>query len=69
MNRKPRQLKEADLSNQIEKLLSKNPKTRYNITQISRKINVANPPESIKQTLLKLVAEKKAVKLSEDRYK
>ena len=69
MNRKPRQLKEADLSNQIEKLLSKNPKTRYNITQISRKINVANPPESIKQSLLKLVAENKVVKLSEERYK
>lgn len=69
MSRKPRQLKEADLKNQIEKLLSKNPRTRYNVTQISRKINVVNPPESIKQSLLKLIAETKVVKLSEDRYK
>ncbi|MBK8349625.1 MAG: ribonuclease R [Saprospiraceae bacterium] len=69
MNRKPRQLNESELSNQIERLLSKNPKTRYNVIQISRKINVANPPESIKNALLKLAAEKKVVKLSDDRYK
>lgn len=69
MIRKPRQLKETELSVQIEKLLSKNPKTRYNVTQISRKINVANPTESIIKVLLKLVAEKKVVKLSEERYK
>lgn len=69
MNRKPRQLKEAELTNQIEKLLSKNPKTRFNLSQISRKINVSNPPDSIKQSVLKLVAERKVVKLSEDRYK
>ncbi len=69
MNRAPRQLKEADLRNQIEKLLSKNPKTRYNVIQISRKINAANPPDSIRQSLLYLVAEKKVAKLSEDRFK
>jgi len=69
MIRKPRQLKETELSVQIEKLLSKNPKTRYNVTQISRKINVANPTEAIIKVLLKLVAERKVVKLSEERYK
>lgn len=69
MNRKPRQLKESDLRNQIEKLLSKNPKTIYNVIQISRKINVANPPDSILQSLLRLVAEKKVVKLTEGRFK
>lgn len=69
MIRKPRQLKEPDLRNQIEKLLSKNPKTIYNIKQISRKINVANPPESILQSILRLVAEKKVLKLTEGRYK
>jgi len=69
MNRKPRQLKEAELRIQIEKLLSKNPKTRYNVIQISRKINVANPPESIRESLQKLIVEKKVVQLSEDRYK
>ena len=69
MNRKPRQLKEAELRIQIEKLLSKNPKTRYNVIQISRKINVANPPESIRESLQKLILEKKVVQLSEDRYK
>lgn len=69
MSRKPRQLKEADLKQQIEKLLSKNPKTRFNPLQISRKINVANPPQSIKNTLNKLVSEKKVVQLSPERYK
>jgi len=69
MIRKPRQLKEADLRNQIEKLLSKNPKTRYNVIQISRKINVANPPDAIRQCLISLVTEKKVAKLSEDRFK
>ena len=69
MNRAPRQLKEADLRNQIEKLLSKNPKTRYNVIQISRKINAANPPDSIRHSLLLLVAEKKVVQFSEDRFK
>ncbi len=69
MSRKPRQLKDLDLQNQIEKLLSKNPKTRFNTIQICRKINVANPPESIKTALLKLIEAKKVIKLSEDRYK
>ncbi len=69
MSRKPRQLKESDLIQQIEKLLSKNPNTRYNNIQISRKINVANPPESIRQSVMKLVTEGKVVKLAEDRYK
>lgn len=69
MSRKPRQLKESDLIQQIEKLLSKNPNTRYNHIQISRKINVANPPESIRLAVMKLVTEGKVVKLAEDRYK
>ena len=69
MIRKPRQLKEPELLNQIEKLLSKNPKTRFTVTQISRKINVANPPEGIHRALDKLVGDKKVVKFSEDRYK
>ena len=69
MIRKPRQLKEPELLNQIEKLLSKNSKTRYTVTQISRKINVANPPEAIQKVLTKLVADKKVVNLSEDTYK
>lgn len=69
MIRKPRQLKESELLNQIEKLLSKNPKTRYTVTQISRKINVANPADSIQNALTKLVADKKVVQFSEDRYK
>jgi ribonuclease R len=69
MNRQPRQLKEVDLRNQIEKLLSKNPKTRYNLHQIARKINVSNPMDSIRQSVLRLVAERKVVKLSEDRFK
>ena len=69
MNRKPRQLKESDLRNQIEKLLSKNSKIIYNVTQISRKINVANPPDSILESIMRLVAEKKVVKLTEGRFK
>lgn len=69
MNRKPRQLKELDLRQQIEKLLSKNPKTRYNLKQIARKINAANPYEAIFRNLGALIAERKVIKLSADRYK
>lgn len=69
MSRKPRQLKDSDLSIQIEKLLSKNSKTRFTALQISRKINVANPHGAILRILQKLVTEKKVVKLAEDRYK
>ncbi|MFZ1750301.1 MAG: VacB/RNase II family 3'-5' exoribonuclease [Saprospiraceae bacterium] len=69
MSRKPRQLKEKDLQIQIEKLLTKNPKNRYNLHQISRKLNVANPPESIKKVLESLINEGKVVQLGEDRYK
>lgn len=67
--RKPRQLKEADLRNQIEKLLARNPKTQFNALQVARKINVANPPAAIRQILVKLVAENKVTKLAEDRFK
>ncbi len=67
--RKPRQLKEADLKGQIEKLLSKNPRTRFNIPQICRKINVSNPPGAVRQSVLKLVAEDKVSQLSEDRFR
>ena len=59
MSRKPRQLKDSDLSIQIEKLLSKNSKTRFTALQISRKINVANPHGAILRILQKLVTEKK----------
>ncbi|KXK37168.1 MAG: ribonuclease R [Bacteroidetes bacterium OLB9] len=69
MNRKPRQLKDPELMNQIEKLLSKNQKSRFTSKQISRKINVANPPASILNALKKLTSENKVVKLSEDRFK
>ncbi len=69
MIRKPRQLKEAELHNQIEKLLSKNSKTRYTVTQISRKINVANPAEAITKALSKLVSDGKVVKFSDEIYK
>jgi len=69
MSRKPRQLKEVDLKQQIEKLLSKNPKTRYNPLQISRKINVSNPQDSIINALNKLISDQKVVQLSPERYK
>lgn len=69
MSRKPRQLKDSELSIQIERLLSKNSKTRFTALQISRKINVANPHGAILRILQKLVADKKVVKLAEDRYK
>lgn len=60
MNRKPRQLKDPELMNQIEKLLSKNQKSRFTSKQISRKINVANPPASILNALKKLTSENKS---------
>lgn len=67
--RKPRQLKDADLRNQIERLLAKNPKTRFNIPQICRKINVANPAGAVRQCVLKMVSEDKVSQLSEDRFR
>lgn len=67
--RKPRQLKEPDLRHQIEKLLSRHAKTQFNPLQIARKINVANPPASIKQMLLKMVADKQVLRQGEDRFK
>ena len=67
--RKPRQLKEADLRIQIEKLLFRQQKTQFNALQIARKINVANPPAAIRQVLLKLAKEDKVVQLAEDRFK
>ncbi|MBK9736197.1 MAG: ribonuclease R [Saprospiraceae bacterium] len=69
MSRQPRQLKAADLENQIEKLLSKSPTTRFTALQISRKINVANPVEAIEQALMKLVSTNKVAKLGDDIYK
>jgi len=69
MNRKPRQLKETDLKNQIEKLLSKSPKTRYKTIQIARKINAANPLESIQKAIDLSVAEKKIMTLGSNTYK
>lgn len=69
MNRKPRQLKEDALITQIEKLLSKNNKSHFTISQIAKKINVANPPGAILRVVTKLVNSQKVVKLSEDRYK
>lgn len=69
MNRKPRQLKEDALTNQIEKLFAKNQKTQFTIAQISRKINVANPPGAISRVVNKLAGEGKVIKLSEERYK
>ncbi len=69
MNRRPRQLKEDALANQIEKLLAKNGRSRFTIAQITKKINVANPPGAILRVVMKLVNAGKAVKLSEDRYK
>jgi len=68
MSRQPRQLKDADLSNQIERLLYKNPNTRFNALQVSRKINCANPHGAIIRVLHKLVTDKKVSRLSEDRY-
>ncbi|MFZ1705928.1 MAG: ribonuclease R [Saprospiraceae bacterium] len=55
MPRKPRQLKSQELQNQILKLLSKSPKKKFDTYQISRKLNVANPPESILLELTNLV--------------
>lgn len=68
MTRKPRQLKDADLRHQIEKLLLKNPDKSFDTLQISRKINVANPPESIRSALLKLIAENKVFSNTKDSY-
>lgn len=69
MARSPRQLKEEALANQIEKLLSKNAQSRFTVQQISKKINVANPPAAIQRVVTKLVDAGKVVQLSEDRYK
>ena len=69
MARSPRQLKEEALANQIEKLLSKNSQSRFTVQQISKKINVANPPAAIQRVVTKLVDAGKVVQLSEDRYK
>jgi len=67
--RKPRQLKDADLAHQVERLLSRHPKTRFTAIQISRKINVSNPVDAIRRILQKLASEKKVAILSEDRFK
>lgn len=67
--RKPRQLKEDALTNQIEKLLSKNSKMRFTISQIAKKINVSNPPGAIQRVVIKLVNDGKVLKLSEERFK
>lgn len=67
--RKPRQLKEDALTNQIEKLLSKNSKMRFTISQIAKKINVSNPPGAIQRVVVKLVNDGKVLKLSEERFK
>lgn len=69
MSRPPRQLKEDDLKQQIERLLSKNSKMRFNPKQIASKINISNPPDAIIKVLGRLVAEKKVVQLSPERYK
>jgi len=68
MQRKPRQLKNEELSNQIIKLLSKNAKISFTPIQVSKKINVANPVPAIKGELDKLVSEKKVYKSENDVY-
>ncbi len=67
--RPPRQLKASELSNQIEKLLSKNTNTSFTSIQISRKINVANPPGAIILVLKELVNENKVLQVGIDHYK
>jgi ribonuclease R len=67
--RPPRQLKSAELATQIEKLLSKSPKTTFTSKQISRKINVANPPAAVLKEILSLVTTKKVIRLGVDHYR
>lgn len=55
MSRKPRQLKSPELQHQIVKLLSKDPKKRFDAVQISRKLNLSNPISSIEKECLSLV--------------
>jgi ribonuclease R len=69
MSRQPRQLKAEALENQIEKLLSKNPRIKFTPIQVSRKINVANPVEAIKKALQHLVSTKKVVQFHDDIFK
>lgn len=66
--RKPRQLKSQELQNQILKLLSKNPKLTFDAVQISRKLNVANPPASIYKECQQLVSKGLAVKNNKDAF-
>jgi ribonuclease R len=69
MLRKPRQLKSEELKNQILKLLSKNSIKSFDAYQISRKINVANPPASIQEELNKLVTKGLVVKTKTGMYR
>ncbi len=69
MQRRPRSLKPEQLEQQIVKLLSKNPRTRYNLHQIFRKINIGNPKEEVINILSKLQSKGKIVKFAGDRYK
>jgi ribonuclease R len=67
--RQPRQLKSEALAQQIEKLLSKNTKSSFNSRQIARKINVANPPESIAEALKKMQLSGKVKQVGVDHFK
>ena len=69
MSRRPRQLKQEDLENQILKLLSKNPGTGFSPLMVSRKLNVSNPPISIGQCLDKMSKKGQVRKLPDNIYK
>lgn len=67
--RPPRQLKAEALAQQIEKLLSKNPKTSFTSHQVARKINVANPPEAIAAALQKMQQSNLVQRVGVDHFK
>jgi ribonuclease R len=67
--RPPRQLKAEALAQQIEKLLSKNPKTSFTSKQVARKINVSNTFEAIAEALKKMHQENKVMRVGVDHYK
>ncbi|MBK6363776.1 MAG: ribonuclease R [Saprospiraceae bacterium] len=69
MLRKPRQLKSEELQIQILKLLSKNASKSFDTYQISRKINVSNPPSSIQEELNKLVTKGLVIKTKTGIYR
>ena len=69
MQRRPRTLKPENLEQQIVKLLSKNPKSRFNLHQIYRKLNISNPADQVIKLLDALQTKGKIVKFQGDRYK